>query len=373
MTALAIAMGVGRFAFTPILPLMQMDAGLSIADGAWLASANYLGTLIGAVTATLVRMRLPPAVRGGLLTIALATLAMGLVRRVPAWIVLRFIAGLATGWVLPLASGWALERLSPARRPLLNATLFAGFGVGIAATGLACIALMHVRASSSQAWLGVGVLSLVATAVAWRRFGERGVASLTDGSAVSARRRWGADAVRLIACYGAFGFGYIVPATFLPVMARRADADPAVFGWAWPVFGVTAAASTFTAAGLSSSLGNRRLWAVGHIVMALGVILPVLSPGIATIMVCALLVGGMFTVITMAGFQEARGVGGVRMIAAFASAFGVGQIAGPVVVRRVASGDDFSAALVTACAVLVVSAVVVAAPARRGRRSPPDA
>src|SRR5213083_3027940 len=155
MTALAIAMGVGRFAFTPILPLMQ-DAGLSIADGAWLASANYLGTLIGAVTATVVRMRLPPALRGGLLTIALATLAMGLAHRVPAWVVLRFIAGLATGWVLPLASGWALERVSPARRPLLSAT---GFGVGIAATGVACIALMHVHATSSQAWLGVGVVS----------------------------------------------------------------------------------------------------------------------------------------------------------------------------------------------------------------------
>src|SRR5437773_11693979 len=121
MTALAIAMGVGRFAFTPILPLMQTDAGLSIADGAWLASANYLGTLIGAVTATVVRMRLPPALRGGLLTIALATLAMGLAHRVPAWVGLRFIAGRATGWLLPLASGCALERVSPARPAALGA------------------------------------------------------------------------------------------------------------------------------------------------------------------------------------------------------------------------------------------------------------
>src|SRR5437867_10507574 len=233
---------------------------------------------------------------------------------------------------------------------------------------------MGVRASSAQAWLSLGVLSLAAAAVVWRPFGDRDVAPRDGPPAAGGPRRWDADAVRLVACYGAFGFGYIVPATFLPVMARRAIDDPAVFGWAWPVFGVTAAASTFAAAGLSSSLGNRRLWALGHGVMALGVVLPVLSPGIATIMVCALLVGGMFTVITMAGFQEARDVGGVRMIAAFASAFGVGQIAGPVVVRRVASGDaDFSAALVTACAVLVVSPGVVAVPARRGRRSPPDA
>src|SRR5262245_50155557 len=40
LIALAVGMGIGRFAFTPILPMMQRDAGLSIAHGAWLASAN---------------------------------------------------------------------------------------------------------------------------------------------------------------------------------------------------------------------------------------------------------------------------------------------------------------------------------------------
>src|SRR2546427_7461120 len=167
MTALAIPMGVGRFAFTPILPMMQADAGLSIADGAWLASANYLGTLVGAIAATVVRMRLPPALRGGLLTIGLATCAMALERRVPVWIVLRFIAGFATGWVLPYASGWALERLAPARRPLLNATVFAGYGVGIATAGVVCLALLRVPAPSAQAWLRLGVLTLARAAVVW--------------------------------------------------------------------------------------------------------------------------------------------------------------------------------------------------------------
>jgi hypothetical protein len=175
--------------------------------------------------------------------------------------------------------------------------------------------------------------------------------------------------VRLVACYGAFGFGYIVPATFLPVMARQAIHDPSVFGWAWPVFGVTAAAaSTFPAADLSRSLGNRRLWSLGHLVMAVGVVLPVMWPGIVSIMLSALLVGGTFTVITMAGFQEGREVGGVRMIAALASAFAVGQIGGPVVVRYAARADGgFSEALAIACAVLVASARVLAI----SRRSPP--
>src|SRR5205807_9549491 len=103
------AHGRGPLRVHPILPMMQVDAGLSLADGAWLASANYLGTLLGAVAAMVLRVPIPPAVRAGLVTIGLATLAMGVERRVPAWIVLRFVAGLATGWVLPFASGWALE------------------------------------------------------------------------------------------------------------------------------------------------------------------------------------------------------------------------------------------------------------------------
>jgi len=365
MVALAVPMGVGRFAFTPILPMMQVDAGLSLAAGAWLASANYLGTLIGALAATLARVPIQPAIRGGLVTIGLATLAMGLERRVPAWIALRLIAGIATGWVLPFASAWALERLAPLRRPRLNAAVFAGYGVGIAAAGGVCIVLMRERASSAQAWLSLGVLSLAVTAVVWRRFVGRDVRS-------EARRtrtgRFNTDAMLLVVCYGAFGFGYIVPATFLPVMAREALDDPSVFGWAWPVFGVTAAASTFAAAGLSQSLGNRRLWSLGHVVMAVGLVLPVIRPGIASIMLSALLVGGTFTVITMAGFQEGREIGGVRMIAAMASAFAVGQIGGPVLVRYAGrAGGGFSEALVIACAVLVAGAGALAL----SRRSPP--
>jgi predicted MFS family arabinose efflux permease len=363
MAALAVPMGIGRFAFTPILPMMQQDAGLSLGEAAWLASANYVGTLVGALTAMTVTVSLQPAIRAGLLTIGLTTLAMGLERRVPLWVALRFAAGVATGWLLPFASAWALARLAPLRRPVLNATVFAGYGVGIASAGVICLGLMAGQASSSQAWVILGVVALAVTALTWPAF--TGHDARPAGRPV--RLRGDTDAMTLIACYGAFGFGYIVPATFLPVMARDAVDDPSVFGWAWPVFGITAAASTFAATSLATSLGNRRLWSLGHVLMAAGVVLPVIDPGIASIMLSALLVGGTFTVITMAGFQEARDVGGVRMIAALASAFAIGQIAGPVVVRlAIGTHRGLSVALVLACAVLVVSVAALL----RSRPSP---
>lgn len=361
LTALALPMGIGRFAFTPILPMMQDDAGLAIAAGAWLASANYFGTLLGALFATVTKIPIPMAIRGGLVIIGVTTLGMGLEDQVPVWVILRLFAGFATGWVLPFASAWALDRLVPLRRPLLNAAVFAGYGVGIAAVGGVCIVLMHLNANSAQSWVTIGFLSLTVTALVWPIFRPDDTGGFEKTQKPTDRRRGSyADSVRLVACYGVFGFGYIIPATFLPVMARQAIQDPSIFGWAWPIFGAAAAASTFAAARFLGTIGNRALWAFGHIVMALGVVLPVIWPGIVAIILSALLVGSMFTVITMAGFQEGRAVGGARMIAAMASAFAVGQIVGPIAVSVAVRADgSFAEALVSACLLLVGSAWVI--------------
>src|SRR5574337_384824 len=137
LLALAVAMGIGRFAFTPILPMMEADAGLSLAAAGWLASANYLGYLIGALIAA--RLSLAQAVRGGLLLIAVVTFAMGLTHVFALQLLLRLLAGIASAWVLVHVSAWALGRLLALRRADANGLLFAGVGVGIAAAGLVCI------------------------------------------------------------------------------------------------------------------------------------------------------------------------------------------------------------------------------------------
>src|SRR3977135_3444015 len=142
LAALAVAMGIGRFAFTPILPMMQADAGLSVAAGGWLASANYLGYLAGSVAAIRVRLTPETAIRSGLLAIGIATLGMGFAPGIALWIALRVLAGIASAWVLIFVSAWCLERLASARRPVLASTVFAGVGTGIAAAGVVCLVLM---------------------------------------------------------------------------------------------------------------------------------------------------------------------------------------------------------------------------------------
>src|SRR5258706_2687704 len=292
------------------------------------------------------------AIRGALLATALTTLGMGYAHGMLAWTLLRALAGMASAWALVHVSSWCLQELAAQGKTQLGGVVFSGVGWGIALAGVLCLALMALGASSSQAWIALGAFSLVATAVRWRMV-KRGA-----GRAARAANGfvWTAEAVRLVFCYGVFGFGYIIPATFVPVMAKAIIADPAVFGWAWPLFGTTAALSTIFAA----RLGNRRGWIIAALAMALGVAAPIFMPGIAGILAAALLVGGSFMVITMAGMQEARQVGGPALMAAMTAAFAMGQIAGPLVVSGFAhTRGGMNAALAIAAVLLVVSAVAL--------------
>ena len=239
--ALASAMGVGRFAFTPMLPLMQAHAGMSLSQGAWLAGANYIGYLAGAVLCSIAVPATRPAVRFGLVAVALLTLGMGMTGSYDAWLALRFGAGVASAYVLVGVSAWALPALAGHDRSVWSGWLFAGVGVGISLAGLIVLLAGARGDSPAGSWLVLGLASTAVAAVAWTPL--RGAGPLA-APGVQQAGRLSADGWRLVLCYGTFGFGYIIPATFLPAMARDVIPDPAVFGWVWPVFGATAALST---------------------------------------------------------------------------------------------------------------------------------
>jgi len=361
LAALAVAMGVGRFAFTPILPMMQEDFALSVSEGGWLATANYLGYLVGSLSAIGMRIRPTAAIRAGLLVIGLSTAAMGLEQRFLLWVVLRAAAGIASAWVLIFVSAWTLERLALLGRSDLSGTVYSGVGAGILAAGGACLAVMALHAGSADAWLALGVLSIAVTAAIWPLV--KAGPSSNAAAAIAPPDLWSLDFRRLVLCYGAFGFGYIIPATFLPAMAKKIVEDPLLFGWAWPVFGAAAAVSTIFAARLKQAVSHRAVWIGGHLVMALGIVVPLVVPGLSGIMTAALLVGGTFMVVTMAGMEEARRVAGPHaraLMAAMTSAFALGQILGPVIVSLlIPAAGGFAPSLILAASVLVLSAFLL--------------
>jgi len=332
LAALAVAMGIGRFAFTPLLPLMQAEYGLSLAQGGWLAAANYAGYLAGALTAP----RALLGIRGSVAAISLSTLAMAFVHDFPVQIALRAVAGIGSAWVLVRVSAALLPRLP---RPELAGVVFAGVGAGIVAAGFICLALP----SADDAWIALGVIALLGTALPALPAERTGTSPLAFSGT-----EW-----RLVVPYGVFGFGYILPATFLPAMARDALGDPALFGWAWPLFGAAAAASTLAAVRIAR--GNRRLWIAAQLVMAAGVAAPVALPGLPGILLAAICVGGTFVVITLAGMREAAGRG--ALVAAMTAAFAAGQITGPLLVAALHLGVGPSLLLASAALALTTPLV----------------
>jgi predicted MFS family arabinose efflux permease len=254
-----------------------------------------------------------------------------------------------------------LERLGKAGRGNLGGTVYAGVGAGIVFAGGVCLLLADLPSASTDAWVAMGITALCVTIAVWRRIGgdqPKAAAPADNASPREIPEFW-----RFVFCQGALGLGYIIPATFLPVMAKQMIADPRLFGWAWPVFGAAAVASTLLAAQLSRVVGQRRLWIVGNLVMALGMLLPIVLPGLAGAAIAALCVGGTFMVITMVAFQEARRVGGAHarvLMAAMTSAFALGQIAGPLLVSGFAAVQGgFDNPLVAASSVLVLAAYML--------------
>lgn len=353
LAALAVGMGIGRFAFTPILPLMQAEGALTLAGGGALAAANYAGYFAGALSAPLLSSA--SAVRAGLAAVAVLTLAMGLLEHMTAWLALRALAGVASAWVLIHVSAWSLQLLVPQERPLATGTVYAGVGVGSMLAGALCLAVLHFGLGARQAWIALGLVSLAATALLWPVFAE---SKRTPRGAHAFR--WDATSLLLVGCYSAFGFGYIIPATFIPAYAREALGDPALYGWAWPLFGAAAAASTVAAMPLVRRLGQRRVWIGGHLVMAAGVAAPLVVAGLPGILASALCVGATFMVITMAGLQEGSRLGGAAVLAAMTAGFAAGQIAGPAFVALLArAGGGLAQASLAACFLLVAAAAAL--------------
>ena len=372
LLALASAMGIGRFSLTPILPLMQQDAHLTLAAGSWLATGNYVGYLAGALAC--IMMTPPPALamRWGLAGVGLTTLLMGFLEWPVPWLALRFLAGVASAFVLVGTSAWSIPILRHYGREHWSGHVFSGVGIGIAFAGLLGLAAGIDAWSSRATWIVLGVVAAVLAVVLWRPLAIE--AAAPTRAAEQNPRALPRSALVAAGCYAAFGFGYIIPATFLPALARRYIDDPAMFGLIWPVFGAAAAISTLASA-LFHRLAPRQVWTRAMWVLSAGVLAPALAVNVPTLLLSAVCVGGTFMIITMAGIKEALRLGGAPAslaVGVMTAAFGAGQIAGPLTVNLLEhSGHAFALASFIAAACLVAGNCVLMVFERPAARAKP--
>jgi predicted MFS family arabinose efflux permease len=364
--ALAVAMGIGRFVYTPILPFMAEGLGLSKSQAGLIASANFLGYMLGALGAS--SSALPGGRRawalGALALSAFSTGAMGYFSLLPAFLVLRFIGGVASAFALVFASALVMDRLSAAGRPALIALYFAGVGTGIVFSALLVAGLAAAGLDWRNFWIASGALSLLGVAAVARL-----VPDVADARAPAAAGglRIGRPLLALILAYGLFGFGYVITATFISAIVRSAPELKQLEPVIWLLVGLGAIPSVAFWAWVGRRIGNGRSFAIACLVEAGGVTLSVVAGEPALVALSAVLLGGTFVGITATGLVNARELSNVdprRNLALMTAIFGLGQMIGPTFAGMIhdATGS-FSLPTLAAAAVLVIAAVLVGATA----------
>ncbi len=367
-------MGIGRFAYTPILPLMTAQAGLTAQAAGHLATANYVGYLGGAVAGTLShRLARSTIAWRTSLVVLIATLGlMPLASNVFGWMTLRTVAGFASAVVFVVAVNSLLEHLRD-HSPHLPGWGFGGVGVGIALSGVMALA-MPVTAGWRGAWWTAAVSAAVLTVGAWAMRGTPRPAAVTPVVAPPAPME---NAKRLFAAlfvsYTLEGIGYIVAGTFL-VAAIHQNSSGWLGSGAWLLVGLAAAPSAALWAWSSTRWRHPVLLVAALLLQAIGISLPALTDGPAAALVGAILFGATFIGVSTIALAAGRLLQFPGAVALLTVGYSAGQILGPLLVTPLL-GDGFHHALLAAALVVVASAVVAAllrsgfTPAGAGRPS----
>jgi MFS family permease len=374
LVSLAVAMGIGRFAFTPLLPMMLHDGDVDLSAASWLATANYLGYWLGAVACALqprlwarwgLATPLPQATvaRWGLVATVVLTLGMAL--SWPAvWTLLRLLAGAASALVFVYSSGWCLSRLTTLGAPALAGIMFVGPGLGIAVSGLAATAMVAGGWNAAAGWLAFGTLAAVLSALVWPQL--RGTVTAVASAQASTHETQLGPLSLFVLGYGLAGFGYIITATFLPVIARQALPGSVWLDLFWPLFGLSVAFGALLTLRLPMGWDRRHLLMAAYAMQALGVLMSVWLPDILGFALGSLLLGLPFTAITLFAMQEARRLrphNTSATIGMLTAAYGLGQIAGPPLVAwllhlSASPGRGFSVSLLIAAAALLIGVFI---------------
>jgi len=363
MLSMAVAMGIGRFVYTPLLPGMMEDLGQSTADAGLIASANYAGYLIGALLASggWGEGRERAVGLWSLAASALLVALMAAVGELGPFLLLRFLAGIASAFVMIFVSSLVFARLMAAGREDLQALHFSGVGLGIVASAI-MTGLLHIDGAPWQAgWIWAGILSAAGLCAVWLLL-DRG-APRSGTAAPEPPLVWSRPFLKLVAGYGLFGFGYIVTATFLVAIVRQGSGGPLLEAWVWLATGLAILPSIWLWGLLVRRRGLRVVFAAGCLVEIVGVVASVLVPGMAGPLIAGVLLGGTFVAVTAFGLQAGRKLAAQaprRALALMTASFGTGQILGPIAAGFVADRTgDFVLASLLAAAALLLSALLV--------------
>lgn len=359
---LVVAMGISRFAFTPLLPFMRLDEGLSFQEGGWLASSNYVGYFVGALGAGFIYKHKKGFLLSNMLLNVISIIGMGLTHSYVLWILLRFLAGVTSGFIFVLTSSIMMDYLAKQLLTRWSGYLFSGIGIGIAISGL-CVPFLETPFLWEGTWVGLGLLSsifIALTLLLWRHIDVQDSERVdkTDDTNI-----WRGFMPWLIIAYGLEGLGYIITGTFLVDIVYNIENLRSYASYSWVVVGIAAAPSAPFWMAMMSRFKPVYVLFVAYILQVFGIVLPVLSQTVWSVLLSAFLYGCTFvaivTIATGYGRQLFPRQSG-SVVSILTTFYAIGQIIGPIIASRLEGHfNTFKAPLLFASGIVFCALVIL--------------
>ncbi|UZW13033.1 YbfB/YjiJ family MFS transporter [Clostridium pasteurianum] len=345
ISALIIAMGIGRFAYTPILPLMQNDISFSNTVAGYLASINYAGYLIGSILAGIIPMKRYRTIllRSIVIISILTTAFMGVSHSYLLWFVFRFFSGVASALAFILASSIVLDNLAAKNKTNWSGFFYSGPGLGIFLSGIVVPILSNLF-KWEGAWIGLGIISIILTVFVWKWLKDKPIVCSPKINHKNLPQippaKW---LPWLFISYGFEGLGYIVTGTFIVAIAEKIPGFNGNAALVWVVVGLAAAPSCIIWSALGKKCGFVKSLIIAMLMQAIGIVIPVFWMSKTGIIISALLFGATFVGITALGttlVNEISPSGKNNFIGYFTAIYATGQMIGPTIAGFLASSTQ---------------------------------
>jgi predicted MFS family arabinose efflux permease len=270
---MCVALGLGRFAYTPILPEMVQQHWLSQTMASYVGSANFFGYLFGAIIAKLLTRIKPETfwIRCSLVLCTISLCACIIPGNLTWFILWRMLAGLS-GAILMVLTPSVIYRYCPTHHnAIVGGIMFGGIGVGIIFGALIVPALHAYPLTITWA-----LISILAALLSWFAFiflpHERFSASTTKQN--HEKINWPWPIIFVFIAYVFFGFGAVPHLLYLVDYMEtllKSSIDIASLGWLFYGIGNTIGSPIFGY--FSKHIGIRRALTLTYCIASFSIIL----------------------------------------------------------------------------------------------------
>ena len=333
IAALTIAVGIGRFSYTPILPYMISELNLTTTEAGLIASSNYLGYLLGSLIP--IFPQFPKNIRSifiySIFISIISLFAMGLTNTFEVFMLIRFIHGVFSAFVLILGTSLIVSHVQKKGKLFLGTAHFSGVGLGMALSAIVVSYLGYLNFTWDELWFSIGILAIM---LSFQIIKYTPIQKAEVKYNLKSKNKTNLGFSLITISYGLYGFGYVAFGTFISTMSRLTPGLEKTEPYVWFVVGVTGIPSVFFWNWFGSKIGNDIGLFLANLILGLGVLFSVLINNEFGIFISCILFGLSFVPITsMCLLEGKKRFSGSFIVstAILTFSFSIGQMIGPYI------------------------------------------